>query len=274
VSPALPDVEAEVTWEGATQPVRSDEWGYLSATFPVREPPPPLTWATLHCRQPDDGSAHGTRVPVYGPPRDARYVVVSDIDDTIIETELENPARRLAQLLGVSLRLPFEGIVELFQDFARAGNLICYLSNSSWRLQEPLAALFSEHGLPTGPLLLRQRGREGSTGRGESSAVTHKRDALLYLANRFSELEFILVGDSSREDPLRYIELAKAHPGRVLAIYIRSVAGSLAHFTDLPALERQAAELGVPFVVSERSADLKAHALKSGFIDPSEEQAA
>ncbi len=46
---------------------------------------------------------------------------------------------------------------------------------------------------------------------------------IINLLKTYPKLPFILIGDSGEHDPDIYIEIAEAHPERILAIYMRSV---------------------------------------------------
>ena len=93
---------------------------------------------------------------------------------------------------------------------------VVYLSNSPEGLAAPLRELLGKHGLPAGPLLLRDF--PGVPG------PRHKRQALDALA-RQTGAAFTLIGDSGEHDPELYAAFVQAWPGRVERVLIRDVVG-------------------------------------------------
>ena len=155
-------------------------------------------------------------VRVAGP--DARFGIVSDIDDTILETGVERIGHMVRQTLtGSALtRTPFPGAAELYRDLAADVNPVFYVSSSPWNLHTFLSAFLRHREFPWGPVLLRDllgtsAGREPKHGRIEEILDLHP------------HLSFVLIGDSGEKDPEIYADIVRAHPGRILAVYIREV---------------------------------------------------
>jgi phosphatidate phosphatase APP1 len=248
-----PAVPVDVTCAGTRVAATTDAGGFVDVKVPV------------------DGTPADARVSVsgasaiaalFGVDPDARFGVISDIDDTVLETELTHPWRRGMQLMFSEqrMRLPFEGIAALYRAFAQPRNPIYYVSNAPWGLYDHVVELLDHHDIVKGPLLLRDRGLERRAG------DAHKRTALRRLVEDHPGLRFVLLGDSSRRDPLRYVELAEDHPGRVLAIYIRKVDGLLARPGDLSEVTARAARAGVELVVAGDTLTMAKHAASRGFI--------
>ena len=59
--------------------------------------------------------------------------------------------------------------------------------------------------------------------RAEKVEKPEKQKEILNILKTYPKLPFILIGDSGEHDPDIYIEIAEAHPERILAIYMRSV---------------------------------------------------
>lgn len=192
-----------------------------------------------------------------------RRGVISDIDDTVLETELSHPWRRGMQLMFSEqriMRLPFDGIADLYRGFAAAGAALFYVSNAPWSLYHHVVEILDHHDIVKGPLLLKDGGLQRRAGE------PHKRTALRRLIDDHPDMSFVLLGDSSRRDPLRYVEAAEAHPGRVAAIYIRKVKGLLSRRGDLSALAARAQAASADFVVAEDTATIAAHAARLGLL--------
>lgn len=54
-------------------------------------------------------------------------------------------------------------------------------------------------------------------------AEEHKRDLIDRMLTLYNDMPCILIGDSGQHDPEVYIEIVKAYPNRIKAIYIRRV---------------------------------------------------
>lgn len=258
-----------VTWGGQTATALSDSGGFIDVSFPLEGTAPlGLTRAELSLPGADGAVAAG--VEVFGLDPRAAFGVISDIDDTVLETELTNPWRRFLQLIysRQRMRLPFDGIAALFQALAQQNNPIFYVSNAPWNLYEHVVELLDHHEIPRGPLLLRDSRLAERVVRDEASGqvLVHKQRALRRLAEEHSNLPLILLGDSSRRDPLRYVELAEAFPGRVAAIYIRRVHGILASRGSLEHSRRRAERAGVELLVADDTVTIAQHAQSRGFI--------
>ena len=123
--------------------------------------------------------------------------------------------------------------------------------------------LLDHHDIPQGPLLLRGS-TEHTTPRAPGVRRVHKQLALRRIVEDFPRLSFVLLGDSSRRDPLRYVEVAEAYPGRVAAIYIRRVHGVLASRERLEHLVERAKRAGVELLVADDT--VTAIATRWGFL--------
>jgi phosphatidate phosphatase APP1 len=62
---------------------------------------------------------------------------------------------------------------------------------------------------------------------------THKLASIREILAAFAHLPFILVGDSGEQDPEIYREVVRESPGRIAAIYIRSVSAGPARRTEI-----------------------------------------
>jgi phosphatidate phosphatase APP1 len=157
------------------------------------------------------------------PAPEARFGVISDIDDTILQSYVQNRARLVyLTLLGNPFtRLPFEGTTELYRGLRQCGNgaPFFYVSKSMWNLFPLLERFIAHQRLPRGPLLLRRVGL--FTPRPN---VPHKAQAIAELLDAYPTLSFLLIGDSGEHDLTLYLEAARAHPGRIPAILIRNVS--------------------------------------------------
>jgi len=265
-------VPVRVTWEGQTSTVMSDSGGFIDAGFPLQGAAPRVM-TSAQLKLADEPGAAPVPVDVFGLHPSAEFGVISDIDDTVLETELTNPWRRFLQLIYSKqrMRLPFEGIAALYKALARPHNPIFYVSNAPWNLYQHVAELLDHHEIPKGPLLLRDSRIAERIVRDEASGEVrvHKQRALRRIVEEHPNLSFVLLGDSSRRDPLRYVEIAEAFPGRVAAIYIRRVHGMLARRGSLDRLQQRAQRAGVELLIANDTTTIAQHAQSRGFVSAS-----
>jgi phosphatidate phosphatase APP1 len=160
------------------------------------------------------------------PGAQATLGIISDIDDTVLQTHVTQKLKMIWVTLSGSAftRMPFEGTSELYHALAvgtsgHASNPVFYVSKSPWNLYDFLIDFFDYHQLPRGPLLLRDIGLR------EAPPVDHKSAAVCELLDTYPELPFVLIGDSGERDPEIYLETVARYPGRIRAIYIRDLGG-------------------------------------------------
>lgn len=259
----LPGVPLRVSVAGATIEAVTDADGY----FHTRLHPDPdrLTspWTTGSVELAGDyrgcTGPHTTPLAVRVAGPEARFGIVSDIDDTVLETGVQRVGRMIRQTLtGSALtRNPFPGAAELYDDLAAQANPVFYVSSSPWNLHAFLVAFLRHRAFPTGSVLLRDllgtdAGREQKAGRIREVLDLHP------------QLSFVLLGDSGEKDPEIYAETVDAYPGRVLAVYIREV-----RVNPLDGrVERisQAWRHDVPFVLAPDSDAVRRHATGLGLL--------
>jgi phosphatidate phosphatase APP1 len=265
-------VPVHVAWEEHSTTVSSDSGGFIDVSFPLHAiAPVHTTRAQLGL----PGAAGPASVAeIFGLHPAAAFGVISDIDDTVLETELSNPYKRVLQLIYSEqrMRLPFDGIAALYQALSQQNNPIFYVSNAPWNLYAHVAELLDHHQIPKGPLLLRDSRIAERVVRDEASGqvLVHKQRALRRIVEDHPKLSFVLLGDSSRRDPQRYVEVAEAFPGRVAAIYIRRVSGVLARRSSLDQLESRAQKAGVELLIADDTVSIAQHARSRGFVPQSE----
>ncbi len=152
------------------------------------------------------------------PSADARFGVISDIDDTILETGVQRALRMVVQTFtGSALtRTAFPGAPELYRDLAADVNPVFYVSSSPWNLHAFLLAFLRHRGFPLGPVLLRDL-------LGNRAGREQKHARIREILELHPDLSFVLLGDSGEKDPEIYADIVRDHPDRILAVYIREV---------------------------------------------------
>lgn len=202
--------------------------------------------------------------PVLVPSARARFGIISDIDDTIVRT---NVTSRTKMLLTVALtnartRKPFAGAAAFYRALHAGVNPVFYVSKSPWNLYPLLVDFLRIQNLPDGPLLLRDFGFRMEKG--------HKEKNIEAILATYPKLPFVLIGDSGEADPEIYGEVVRRHPKRILAIYIRSVDPDPRRIAAIGRLSREVAKTGCQLVLAQDSLAAAAHAAGDGLIQPSD----
>ena len=205
------------------------------------------------------------------PPSDAQFGVISDLDDTVMQTDVLNYLKmaRNVFLHNAHTRLPFEGVAAFYRALqtgtAGTWNPIFYLSKSPWNIYDLLVDFFDVRDIPPGPLLLTDLGFSDEQFFTPTSR-DHKLTHIQNLLETYSHLPFILIGDSGQHDPEVYVEAAELNPGRIPAIYIRDVTGDLRD-SAVRAMIEKAETAGADLLLVEDTAAAQVHTLASGFIN-------
>jgi phosphatidate phosphatase APP1 len=226
-----------------------------------------LRWHAL------DGEGE-VRGHVLAPASTATLGVISDIDDTILETGahdlVRNWRRVLAQMPGE--RLPVPG-ARAFYD--RLGGPphggahparhrpFFYVSSSPWNLFDYLLAFKQAHDLPLGPMMLRDWGLNRAT-LGGAGHGAHKALAIAGIAGFYPDMRFALIGDSTQADALAFAEAVKQGPERIAGAFLRKAPGAPVDIEEQRALDAITAA-GVPVWLGEDYAVEEAFLAAMGF---------
>ncbi|KAI9166584.1 ATP-dependent RNA helicase DRS1 [Paramyrothecium foliicola] len=149
--------------------------------------------------------------------------LISDIDDTVKRSNISAGAREIFRntFIRELADLTVDGVRDWYSSLHELGVSFHYCSNSPWQLFPVLATFFKLSGLPPGSLHLRQY--SGMLQGIFEPVAERKKGTLQRLMRDFPTRKFLLVGDSGEADLEVYTELALAHPGRILAVFIRDV---------------------------------------------------
>lgn len=150
------------------------------------------------------------------PSAEAKFGVISDIDDTIVESNVANKLKMLVTVVlnNARTRKPFKGVAAFYRALHAGVNPVFYVSKSPWNLYVPLVEYLEVQRLPLGPLMLRDFGF--------GMQKDHKASAIAEIFETYPDMRFVLIGDSAEADPEIYAAMERRFPGRVLATYIRS----------------------------------------------------
>lgn len=209
------------------------------------------------------------------PSNEAVFGVISDIDDTVLQSSATNylKAARLLFLHNAHTRLPFEGVAAFYQALQQGGgsrsapvsNPIFYVSSSPWNLYPLLTDFFDFQEIPAGPLFLQDYG----FGKEQFFTAGHRNHKLAQIGKiltTYPNLPFVLIGDSGQKDPEIYRQVVNDYPGRICAIYIRDVTLKQRRQT-IRQLVEELHGVGVPMVLAADSVAAAQHAAEQGLID-------
>ncbi|WP_298536877.1 App1 family protein [uncultured Algibacter sp.] len=205
------------------------------------------------------------------PSSSASFGVISDIDDTILHTGLVSVLKWRViintLLTSVGKRIPLEGAPEFYQLLHKGkkgneANPIFYVSHSPWNLYRYLEYFLNKNKFPKGPVILRSFPKLFYKRNKESKPRKHKE--ILNLLSTYPQLKFILIGDIGQHDPKIYFEIAQQYPGRIAAIYLRSVF----HKEKLKSVKAMYSNFkSIPMLLVEDNSQALEHAKSHGFIN-------
>ncbi len=167
-----------------------------------------------------------TEVLVISP--DVKYAVISDIDDTILKTELTSlfklKALYLTFLKNAAGRQAFHRGADFYQALERDLNdplptPFFYVSKSPWNLHDVLVDFMKLNKLPSGPILLRDIGMPHE--KRPKDYQGHNQEHVKKIFKTFPKVRFLLIGDTVEADPKVYFSMLQEFPDRVMAIYLR-----------------------------------------------------
>ena len=213
--------KVRVSYRDAVVETVSDDEGHFTVRLQPVQMAEHTLWHQVAVELPEHGTSAVTEVMV--PSEAASFGVISDIDDTIVQTNATNLLRMVRSIVNnAAARLPFEGVAELYQSLHVERNPIFYVSSSPWNLYELLQDYLDINRIPHGPMLLQDWGIDDKT-LILASHKEHKLAQIQTVLEYYPWLKWVLIGDSGQHDPEIYLEVIRTHPDRVLAVLIRDV---------------------------------------------------
>jgi phosphatidate phosphatase APP1 len=213
---------------------------------------------------------------IYIPPAAARFVVISDIDDTVMRTGVANKAVMTWRLFvqDADDRTAFPGVSALYRALHRGaggdeGNPMLYVSRAPWGIYTILEEFFHRHEIPEGPVLLLREWGIGWLSPLPRKAADHKRVLIEHIIETYPDLDFVLIGDSGQHDPAIYREAVERHGARVRAVYIRDVSPRDAGIRkEIAAIAEAVRAAGSELVLAADTLTMAEHAAALGLIAP------
>ena len=279
-SDEVPHARLMARFQDIEQEITCDQEGFFEVMVEPSEPlVPDRLWHSIELELldpiPDEQRNHPVKATgeVLVPPPTAKFAVISDIDDTVLQADVANlfKVARHVFLDNAHTRLPFPGVAALYRALfhGKTGNEmnpLFYVSSSPWNLYDLLSQFFNLQDIPIGPVLFL---RNWGVSEKEILPVRnreYKLATIRQMVDFFPELPFILIGDSSQEDPEIYTEIVDQYPERIKAVYIRNVTRNLKRPEDIQKLAERVVEAGSALVLADDSLSIAKHAVEQGFI--------
>jgi phosphatidate phosphatase APP1 len=274
----LPHAVVSVTIGSAREQLVADDEGFFTGEMPsdharrIDE-----DWIEVHAQLVE--TEHGTvpaPIQVAGaalsPASRPEYLVVSDIDDTVLQSRVTNFLRAAKTLAfgNARTRLPFPGVAAFYTALRRGRgangrNPIFYVSSSPWNLYDLITEFLELQGIPLGPVMLRDLDI-GLATLSSRRHHDHKGDHIRRILATYPDLQMILIGDSGQQDPEIYHGIVNEHKGRIRAIYIRNVTMNAERSAAIDLLAKEVLSVGSTMVLADDTLTAARHAVEHGFI--------
>lgn len=230
----IPGARVRARYQGGEWETTTDAEGYFVLDVHCAEPLEP-GWHDVELELVESIGEPAERHAVARalvPRSDAEFAIVSDLDDTVIQTHSTDLLQEIAIVFGKGAheRLAFPGIPALYRALARGPddrgeNPLFYVSMSGWNLYDLFEEFMDANGIPIGPLFLSDL-RLIEDPSPVMGSQNHKFESIDLLLRTYPELPFLLVGDSGMHDPELYRQIVEKHPGRIHAVVIHDVSAS------------------------------------------------
>lgn len=162
--------------------------------------------------------------PVYFLNKKVKYVLLTDIDDTIKESNIRENTNWKQIVRGLFRGNYYtyhaiDGMAKLYQELAAQGVLIVYLTSTPFQLAPFLMKFLREREFPEGPVYLRWLGY---------NRFGHKWRILHRILSNGEDQKFVLIGDSGEQDLAIYRRIADnpAFEKKIERVLIRHVPGT------------------------------------------------
>ena len=222
---SIANKEIELTFNNGKIKTTTDASGsfYLKVSFEEKQ-------TQLTNVQMSSGEAVAILENLYSPQIDYvenHTIVISDIDDTILQSHISNKLLKFFTLMFTSVekRKAIENMMQLIKDFAQSGTASFYLSNSEQNLYPLIYRFFTNNRFPEGPIFLKQmRGwRDVLINNKYPEKDAHKQMQLKKIIDFFPDKHYILIGDNTQNDLRIYLSVARNFPTLIRHIIIRRV---------------------------------------------------
>lgn len=276
-SDEIPGVRLKAWYGGKELDLVTDDEGFFDIEFCFEQTIDYEKWGNKVKLRLLDSKTENDQVEAEGiifvPPKGSEYGIISDIDDTVLVSNINNLLGRLRQVLlkDSTERSPFPGIAAFLRALCagyddRVSNPLFYVSGSEWNIFDLLINFFQYHDIPEGPLFLRDKGTNFDKGDTAPSEQEYKHQQICRILDTFPHLQFILIGDSGQKDAEIYHQVVFEYPGRILGIYIRDVSDK-ERDKEVLRLGEEVKQKGVEMLLTPETLTAAKHAVKMGWIN-------
>ncbi|MEO7961296.1 MAG: App1 family protein [Ginsengibacter sp.] len=205
-------------------------------------------------------------------PYPRQFAFISDIDDTFLISHSSKLRKRLYVLFtkNARTRRPFEGVVRHYQLLSSIGeqeneaNSFFYVSSSEWNLYDMITEFSRENHLPKGVYLLNQIKQLSEVLKTGQNKHSGKFTRIVRIIETYPQLQFILLGDDTQEDPNIYLSIAQHFPKNIFGVYIRKV--NRHNFTEVEKIIEKIRTSGVHCCYFEKSSEAIEHSRSIGLV--------
>ncbi|MEO0501178.1 MAG: phosphatase domain-containing protein, partial [Pseudomonadota bacterium] len=216
-SDEVPGVRITVDGYGGSYEAVSDAEGYVEFAIPLNDLPLPVrtSWEEVVIAAPERVTARATvPAPILAPGTDEQLGIISDIDDTVVETGATNFVKNWRRVLihRPQDRLAVPGAAGLYKmlvvDHRAPRHPVFYVSSSPWNLYGFITEFMDLNGIPHGPMFLKDYGIDDTkfiaSGHGR-----HKIAAIERILAFYPKRRFLLIGDNGQKDVEVYAQVVR-----------------------------------------------------------------
>ncbi|WP_281613969.1 phosphatase domain-containing protein [Flammeovirga sp. SubArs3] len=183
-----------------------------------------------------------------------KYMVISDVDDTVLITHATSFLKRIPQTLvrHAFKRKEVSEMSKFYREMKNQGAGFFYVSNSEMNLYWIIKLFLETRKFPLGPIYLRYHKNwrdfllSNRTEGTEQKKNIHKINRISYLIEKFPSHKFLLIGDSGQKDPYTYEEVAKLYPQNISGVMIRDVSKGKRD-AEMLQIKEQLKRMNIPF---------------------------
>lgn len=204
------------------------------------------------------------------PDENSDFGIISDVDDTIIQSHALSPIKKLRTLAmnTAENRVAFPGVAALYKalthDQENYKNPLWFISGSSWNLYDLLNDFCRIKNIPQAPFQLRKLGITKQQWV-KAATIEYKMKEIRPVMDLMEPLPFIFIGDSGQKDPEIYKKVVEEYPNRVKAIYIRDVSPPKRD-KEVKKIAGELKEIGVDMILATDSLEAAKHAFNRSWI--------
>jgi phosphatidate phosphatase APP1 len=204
-------------WDNGEQESETDSKGIFSFECDKLDPVS-MKFESRHSRKLEISQTY----PITFDMEKTPYMVISDIDDTILVSNSEKFFSKIWLMLfrQTDKRNFVEESEKAYRKLSESGIPFSYVSASEQNLFATITNFLLFHDLPLGPVFLRPYTHWRDLLKAKSRE-NYKVNRMMRLITQFPQTRFALFGDDSQQDPLAFKTILENFPTQIDAIMIR-----------------------------------------------------